>query len=549
MSDPNVPIDAASSATDVEPCEHPCIKPRRLRHAHQTQNFILVWLDDSIDKVNNEQCVNTIFKLKEITNNVYTFTDIDECIEFVSDIRGAKTFVITSDVFGRKMIPTAQKMSQISAVYIYCKNKAHFEESAMQWSKVKSVCTDVVSICEMLTRVAQQYDHNTTSISFVASSIGDTNPDLDQLDQSFMYTQILKEILLTIDFEQKHITEFITYCREQFADSVGELKHIDKLEQEYHEHVPIWWYTSPSFLYSTLNGALRNMEVDTIINMGFFIQHLHQNIATIHAEQFAVPSHLGSFVAYRGQGLPRTDFVRLMKTQGGLLSFNNFLSTSLNRTVSLFFAESNAGNSDMVGILFQIAIDSSISAAPFAKIREVSYIPDEEEILFSMHSIFRIGHIDEIDENEHLWQVDLTLTDDHDPQLHTLTEHIRKKTFPSQKGWYRLASLLVKLGQFHKAEQVCELLLSQTQNDQETANIHHLLGIIVNKQGKYVQAFSCYKQSLKIYQNFPPIRPTFAAYCDSLGLVYRNMGKYTEALSYYQTALENRQKKSSFESS
>ena len=39
--------------------------------------------------------------------------------------------------------------------------------------------------------------------------------------QSFMYTQILKEILLTIDFEQEHINEFLTYCREQFVGNTS----------------------------------------------------------------------------------------------------------------------------------------------------------------------------------------------------------------------------------------------------------------------------------------------------------------------------------------
>jgi hypothetical protein len=51
-------------------------------------------------------------------------------------------------------------------------------------------------------------------ISFVQTTDGTSNQNLDQLDQSFMYTRILKEIPLTIDFEHCHIAEFRTYCRE-----------------------------------------------------------------------------------------------------------------------------------------------------------------------------------------------------------------------------------------------------------------------------------------------------------------------------------------------
>ena len=56
----------------------------------------------------------------------------------------------------------------------------------------------------------------------------------------------------------------------------------------------------------------------------------------------------------------------------------------------------------MVGVLFQITIDSSISSTPFANVRGVSYFQDEEEILFSMHSIFRIGQIKQINGNDRL---------------------------------------------------------------------------------------------------------------------------------------------------
>ena len=38
------------------------------------------------------------------------------------------------------------------------------------------------------------------------------NITLDQLNQSFMYTQVLKEILLKIDFEQEHMHRFLAYA-------------------------------------------------------------------------------------------------------------------------------------------------------------------------------------------------------------------------------------------------------------------------------------------------------------------------------------------------
>ena len=47
----------------------------------------------------------------------------------------------------------------------------------------------------------------------------------------------------------------------------------------------------------------------------------------------------------------------MMTRKGGLLSFNNFFSTSLDRPVSLGFAKNNQDDPDLIGILFQVTIN------------------------------------------------------------------------------------------------------------------------------------------------------------------------------------------------
>jgi hypothetical protein len=56
------------------------------------------------------------------------------------------------------------------------------------------------------------------------------------------------------------------------------MKTIDKLEREYRDQTPIWWYTYEGFLYPMLSRALRTTDVDIIIKMGFFIGNLHRPI-------------------------------------------------------------------------------------------------------------------------------------------------------------------------------------------------------------------------------------------------------------------------------
>ncbi|CAF1554841.1 unnamed protein product, partial [Rotaria sp. Silwood1] len=61
---------------------------------------------------------------------------------------------------------------------------------------------------------------------------------------------------------------------------------------------------------------------------------------------------------------------------------------------------------------------------------------EEEEILFSMHAVFRIGEVRKLDNNRALYQVDLKLTSDDDPQLRELTDFIRQEV--DGTGWRRI---------------------------------------------------------------------------------------------------------------
>jgi hypothetical protein len=252
-------------------------------------------------------------------------------------------------------------------------------------------------------------------------------------DQSFIYTQILKETLFTIEFEPKYITEFSNRCRILLADNDDGLKNVENLEKTYRHHSPIWWYRNDCFLRPMLNWVLSQMNVQLIIKMGFFIGDLHR-----HIEQFKNQHTGNSFTVYRGQGMTMNEFEQMKETKNGLISFNNFLSTNKNCNTSLQFAELAANNPDLVGILFKIDINPSNSKAPFASVKDVSYHQDKDEVLFSMHTVFRIDDITSIDENHRIFQVSLTLTNDIDERLHELTDLIREEMFPHSPGWYRL---------------------------------------------------------------------------------------------------------------
>ncbi|CAF0995543.1 unnamed protein product [Adineta steineri] len=530
-------IDTASPPSEND--KIPTFQTANIRIA---QNFLIVWLDKIFNEVDHADCIDSITQLREIVNTVQIFSNIDQCIDFISSIEDEKIFIISSEEFGQTIVPIVHDMSQIHSIYVSSEQTIQDEEWIDEWSKIKGIFNSITLICEELKLAVDVCDQNSVRVSFIKSADRFANKSLDELDQSFMCIQILKEILPEIDFDQSHFKDFIKYCREEiFVNNDAELYNVDKLEQEYHRRDPIWWYTSNSFLNSMLNRALHTMEIDLIMKMGFFIRDLHQNITELHAEQYKKQNRKNSFTVYRGQGLSQVDFDELKETQGGLMLFNNFILTSLDRATSLATAESSQENPDYVGVVFEITINLSTSCTSFVNIRDVSYFQNEQKMLLTMHSAFRIGQIKQIEgDTDRLWQVNLTLTNSNNNlQLNHLTEHIRKEIDPNHKGWYQLGYLMIKLGKFDKAQQVFDIMLEQTTDINEKAKLYHALGLVSHNQGRHQEAIEFFENSIEINQQIlPPIHIDLAASYNGLGSVYNSMNKYSRAVMYYEKAFQ-----------
>ena len=533
-------------STAANPKDATVLRHRRI-NMRMVQNVLLIWLDASIDEDNDDDYHNIITQLQGVVNNINTFTDGEQCIEFLEtiDSKSNKACVIISDSLGEHIVSRVHKLPQVDSIFIFCSNEKHHEKWADDWPKIKGVFTEIIPICEALKEAVDQCEHNATPISFMATSGDDnmTQKKLDQLDCSFMYTQLFKNILLTITFEPRHIDEFIEHCRKQFADIERKLTYLQELRETYHKKTPVWWYTCESFLYRMLNTSLRLMDVDIMIKMGFFITDLHRQIRELHTAQFDACHFSTTFTLYRGQGMSTTDFVQMQKTMGGLIAFNSFLSTSKDSSLSLTYARSALWNPDLVGILFVMTIDPTQSTTVFALVSEVgAFVDQEEEVLFSMHSVFRIHNIQSMTENDRLFRVELTLTDDDDKDLRTLTDRMETELGESA-GWDRLGYLLLKIQQSKKAETVYEILLKQTTNQIEEANYYHRLGHAKYNQGEYENALKLYEKAIAIREKLLPLcHLDLAASYNNIGSVYYNMGDYSKALSSHEKALATKQR-------
>ncbi|CAF3302263.1 unnamed protein product [Rotaria sp. Silwood2] len=248
-------LSSAAKSTDTSAMLH--------RPVHQTfQNFLLVWLDENIDE-SKEEFQKSLSDLRHIVASITIFTDAQECFTCLSDIKDEKILMIVSDSLAQQVVPEFQAIPQLDSIYVFCTNQLVHEQWTKKIPKVKGVYAEIELIYEALKMDRERCDRALISISF------------NGIDALFTYAQLLRETLLDVeDDDSKSIKEFIQYCRLQ--DDIDE-DEIQKIEREYDCHTPIWWYTAPYCINSMLNRGLRQMNIDIIFKMGFFIRHLHRH--------------------------------------------------------------------------------------------------------------------------------------------------------------------------------------------------------------------------------------------------------------------------------
>jgi tetratricopeptide (TPR) repeat protein len=530
-----------TSATIIEPSTtQNTLKSPSIHSEHDiNENIVIIWADVNMD-LSEKIYHDSMTKLQRITTSIYTCTNSEQCTNYLDSVVEKKVFLIVSDDLGEDIVPLVHDKPQLDSIYIFSHVKRQRLPWANKWSeKVKQILFNMEDIFQKIKFDSGLID-NLAPISIIHRM--DTPESIEnQLNQSFMYTQLLKEILLEMKYDYTSKSKLVEFCKTIYADNILQLGLIDEFEEKYNNMLAIQWYTKESFLYEMLNRDLRIQDIETIMKIGFFLRDLHQQIVEIHTEQSKTRDQ-DKFVVYRGQGMTPDEIEKIQANKGGLLSFNNFLSTTLDGKLSLHFAQKAHNNPNVVAILFQMEIDPKIPSVPFASVDKNSTYKYESEILFSMHTVFRIMGVQKLEER--FWQVNLVLTNYNDPQLKNLVDYMRNE-LGEGTPLDKLGHLMLKMGEFNQAEEIYVSQLDSTDepNWRKHFYLNHQLGYVYSEKGDYKTALSYYEKALKNELDFlPPDDPSLATTYNNIAGVHESLGDYESALSSYQKVLKIQQK-------
>ncbi|CAF2520053.1 unnamed protein product [Rotaria sp. Silwood2] len=221
---------------------------------HNINNYSLIVLDPKIDELNlNKEHVNV--QLNTIISTTKIYINVDKCVDSFIDVNNEFIFLTLSNIHEENFIAIIHDMPQIYSIYVYYDGKIRDNEVIKKFHKVKGIYTDLSSIFDSFKNDIRRYEENLISTSIMPNT-NISKVNLNELDPSYMYTKLLKEVLLKLDFDEHQRKYFVALSRGFYGNNTKILQTVDEFERDYQSDASIRWYPRSRFLYEMLNRAL-----------------------------------------------------------------------------------------------------------------------------------------------------------------------------------------------------------------------------------------------------------------------------------------------------
>lgn len=496
----------------------------------------VIWLDRNT----MNYCHRRAKTLRSTVNYLKIFTNVDDCMGYISS-SAAKTehiFIIASGKLGQYIVPLVHSFTHIHSIYIFCFKEEKHRLWAEKYAKIRGIFTDEQLLYEKL-----HYDVN-LCLSQIPMNIivQEKTSQSVQEKGTFLWSQLLLEVLLRLPPSEKSRQDMIEMSYIQYQDNPEAVNKIDEFKRTYSSDNAIYWYTLDSFVYRLVNKALRIEDIDQIFAYRFFISDLYKQLERLRCDYI---TNLNSpITVYRTQLMSTVELNKIKLNINEYISINTFFSTSTSSNVATdFFAGATSHRPIAEWVLIEITIDPQVlTDKPFAAIAEWSVNKDENEILFSMGTIFQIESCEQFDDN--FWLIQLKLSIENDKNIKELFTYYKNQIGESSSLMI-LGDFLHKLLQFDKAERYYHLLLNELPEDYHADRGMALnnIGIIYTDRRKNDEALKYFNKALDIYsKNLPPVHLNVAEVHNNLASAYADIDKHKIALKHQHKALRIQKK-------
>lgn len=521
-------------STVIEPTEVKSDPPANTTRTSSTssstrvmENFILVWfLPDSSPTVDAETR-----QLRRIISWLRIFSDWLDCVTYISHIRTEKVFLIvpTADL----RLSSLVELPQLEKIYILDRSAA----SSDIFTDVESLCQELQTDVDICQRDLLQF-----VTSPAVSPTGTLAVDLKRQEVTFLYMQLLREVLFRLKFTADAQKEFISFFRAHYADDEEQSRAIDEFESTYRPQRALAWLTRSCFIWRVLQRIQRTPEIDVHYKVCFFVKHVYAQMNVFQENNSTLAER--HWIVYRGKTMPAESFDLSMHNHAGsLLCLAGFAVAETDKQSAMDFVRRRLErHPHNVGLLFEMHVEAGVRStrSPLASLEEVYSSEAEEKtgLLFSPYTVFRIESIEPLT-GIHL--VKLTLITDDDPQLLRLASPVRSSDVYTNPLSF-MGRLFMEIGDYEKAEQYFLAMLQDSAVQSQPirlARVHRGLGTNFMNKGDYGRALEHYRKALEASAScLSREQLDLVSLHDEIGNSYFKLGDYPNAVENYACAVD-----------
>jgi hypothetical protein len=209
----------------------------------------------------------------------------------------------------------------------------------------------------------------------------------------FMVHQRTIDTLICMPYTLESKEDMLAEFRRIYSDNQVTLAEIDNFEKTYQSGAVVQWCTCDSFVWRTINQALRLSNVDAMFKLRYILIDLYAHLNNSYKQKRRSFRQLTTKKFYRGQLMSSIEFDSFKKLRSSTISINTFLSATTSMQIARMHAGRYDENSDLISVVFSIGADPEAHTRPYANIAHYSMFHDEAEILFAIGNVFRIGNI------------------------------------------------------------------------------------------------------------------------------------------------------------
>ncbi|CAF0719528.1 unnamed protein product [Adineta steineri] len=509
-----------------------------------SEDSIVVWLN-SRKELGLDSYLRINAEIRSVADYLQTFTDNDECVDFISSLTYEKVFLIIYLTEAEQVISLVHDLSQLVYIYV-CKESEEDSVSDSRFNWINGFPLVRAGIHNTIGDLLDQLQRDIKSkqscvvpysLLWTDTARNQSVQDLNTEQTTFRWNQLLLAALRKLPQNDRSKQDIINECKTLYHNNESELKKIEEFEKTYPSESAVWWYTRECFLYKLLNRALRTEDIDIVFKFRFFIIDLYNQLTDLHNQlKFDKSNYL---TVYRGQQLTQNELQFLKLNINSFISMNTFLSTTINKEAALMFAGDGSERPQIESVIFEIIIDISKSDRPVADISKLSHMQHEDEVLLSMSMIFKINSVEQIDNN--VWKVKITSINEMDIKLNTYHKYLREKIDEHDDPLLQFGSLLFQMGQYDKEEKYYLMVLDEGTDCY--AAVYNNLGHCYYAKHNYRRALEYYTKSINQYVMEGHDQHPFSTQTyNNIGLIYRHADDYKQALNFHYKALEIHQK-------